>query len=203
MSKLNFVTPTLVLIILALLFYLFNLRSQSKIDRLEREAESREHLEKVKALQIEAAVSRAKSAALEEARKKYTDSARTQQRARMQEIQAFKVTIANLKVKVQPQIDSNPNLSRLISTQDLVIRKQDNVIDSLQLAHSAEIINLTEQLKEKGTEIMKEAQKTEEWRTAAVESEKKNRKLTRGKGFRNVVIGVLTAGIVYVSLRSD
>ncbi len=151
--------------------------------------------------QGEADSARARISALEQDRKIYTDSARTQQRARVQEIKAFRTTIAKLKIKVAPEIEANPDLSHLFSVQDSVIRKQSDLIDSLQIAHSAEIINLESQLKEKGNQVMIEQLKTKLWKDSVQSAEKEANQQRKRKGFWRITSGILVGGIVYLSLK--
>jgi len=151
--KLNFVTPSLALIIVAMGFFIAWQCQSAKVQRLERSQDNQIHQERVKVLQDKSAISEAVVKRLEQDRKIYTDSAKVQQRARLSEIKALQATAGKLEVKLAPIIQSNPDLSALISTKDLVIRKQSDLIDSLQLAHSAEIVNMTAQLEEKGNQI--------------------------------------------------
>lgn len=197
MNKLNLRDPIFVLVILLLLCFVGWQWNAAKVQRLERQEDNRLHQERVEKLKTDVALSEAKISALEKERKMYTDSARTQQRARMQEIQAYKTTIASLKVKVLPQIDTSSDLSQLISTQDLVIAKQDSLLHATGLAHSAEIVNLESQLAEKGRQLMTKDAINELLQSRNQELEKEVKKGQRGKRVRNWIIGGLVVwGIV-------
>ena len=171
--------------------------NSAKIQRLEREADNRLHQERVEKLKTDVALSEAKIGALEKARKTYADSAKVAQRARVQEIRAYKATIAKLKVKVLPQIDTSSDLSHLISTQDLVIAKQDSLLQATELAHSAEIINLESQLRERGRQLMTKDAINELLANRNTELEKDLKKAHRGKRLRNwIIAGLVIWGIV-------
>ncbi len=201
MKPLNLRDPLFILIIICLIFFILWQRSEGRRQQAERVADNQINQERVKILQDQSAVSEAKIQALERDRKIYRDSARTQQRARMEEIQAFKVTIAKLKVKVAPEIESSPDLSALFSTQDSVIRKQDNLIDSLQIAHSAEIVNMTAQLEEKGNQIMIEQLKTKLWRESVQGAEKEANQQRRRKGFWRTTAAVVTGIALFLAVK--
>ena len=202
MTKLNFVTPTLVLIILALLFYLFNLRSQSKIDRLEAmadkaqlQAEIAKHIDRAKT-----AGARADSLAANFVRRHAKDS--IDLRALSVRNRAMSETVQRLRKPVQTIIDTLAPLREFVIAYDSLLASKDHEIMEIKLRHEGQIIDLTTQLKERGNQILAEAAKAEVWRVAYVESEKKNRKLGRKVTFWKIVGGIAVAWGVYESVKN-
>ena len=199
--KLNFKDPIYWLIILSVSFFLWGTCQKNKVLELKAESVNAQHQEQLKAIQNQVAVSAAKLATLQEARKNYTDSAKVQQRAQKEEIQASKVTIAKLRVNLQPKIDSFPELGQLIYRQDIVIKAQDSLIVALETAHSAEIVNLEGQLSARADMILAEVAQKDLWRLSAESAQKDVRKANRKKGFWRTTAAVLAGGIVWISLK--
>jgi len=189
------------LIVIALLFFILWQRSEGKRQQAERFQDNRLTQERIEGLQEQSQKKEARLNELQAERTKMRDSAKVQQRARIEEIKGYKKTIANLRPTVQAKIDSFPDLRLFVASLDSTIAYQETLIVALQIGHAAEIVNLEEQLKVKGDQLMIERTKSDVFNEVLAEREKEIRKLTKGKRFRNVVIGCLTAGIVYISLR--
>lgn len=199
--KLNYKDPIYWLIILALGFFLWAQCESNRRKDLEHEQGERLHQEQVQALEDTARMAAGRRHDLELELVRIRDSAKVVQTGLKIEIKTYRSKLANLRPTVIVQIDSFPELKAFVALQDSTIDAQDKLIVSLELTHAAEIVNLEEQLRQSARQLMAVSQQTEVWRLAAVDAQKDVRKLTNGKRFRNVVIGVLTAGIVYVSLR--
>jgi len=197
----NFREPIAWLIIIALSFFILWQCEGSKRKDLQKAEGDRLHEQQIKELDLQAFAKEARLNELEAERVRVRDSAKVSQNALKSEIKGNRKMIAELRKGVQPKLDSFPDLREFVALQDSTIEAQDSLITSLELSHAAEVVNLEKQLEEKGNQIMIERVKSDLWRDSAVQYEKERNKLTKGKRFRNVVIGVLTAGIVYVSLK--
>lgn len=134
-------------------------------------------------------------------RQRIRDSAKVAEKVSKRRIERHEKTTEKLRPEIAARLDSVPVLKAFVASLDSTIQEQKTLVRGMELSHNAEIINLESQLKERGNQVMAEASQKEVWRTAAVEAQKDVRKLQRGKVFRNVVIGVLSAGIVYISLK--
>ncbi len=201
MKPLNFREPVAWLIIVAMGFFIAYQCSNAKVQNLERLEGNRLTQQRIEELNQTAQTAAARINELEAERIRTRDSAIAAQSALKIEIKGYQKTIARLRPGIQPKIDSFPDLREFVALQDSVIVAQDTLINRMNLAHSAEVVNLESQLKESGRLVMIEAAKGELWRKSAETSQKQVRKLQRGKVFRNIVIGVLTAGVVVISIR--
>jgi hypothetical protein len=199
--KINFITPTLSLIIVALIFFSLWQCESGKRKDAEHDQGERLHQQQIQELDRQGQTKDARLNELQAERTKMRDSAKVQQRARIEEIQGYKKTIANLRPTVQAKIDSFPDLRLFVASLDSTIAYQETLIVALQIGHAAEIVNLEQQLKEKGDQLMIERTKSDVYNEVLAEREKEIRKLTRGKRFRNVVIGVLAGVAVWISLK--
>jgi hypothetical protein len=201
MKSLNLVTPILVLIIVCFAFFTLYQCESGKRKDLEHEQGEKLHQEQVHRLEDSVRIAGVRIKELQAERVKLRDSVKVAVKAKKREIKAHEETTEKLRPEVAARLDSVPVLKAFVGSLESTIQKQKSLIQTLELSHSAEIVNLEEQLKESAKQIVKEREIAESWRLTAVESEKDVKKLRNGKKFRNVVIGVLTAGIVYVSLR--
>lgn len=132
---------------------------------------------------------------------KARDSAKVAQSALKIEISTYKKTIARLRPLVQAKIDSFPDLRDFVAAQDSTISRQDSLIYrqelfcTLQIRDLQEIVQLTEQKYAAQEQI-----------TAAVTAQlakevRQHRKTKRRSTLKSVGLGILSAGIVIISLK--
>jgi len=199
--KLNFLSPVLALIIVAMGFFIAYQCQSAKVQNLERLEGNRLTQERIAKLQEQAqsAAHRADELAIE--RGKLRDSVRVAVMSQKSEIQAFKKEIARLRPTVAAKIDSFPDLRAFVAYQDSTIEAQDSTITTLELGHSAEVISYEQELKERGKEVMAGAQQKEQYLGDYLESDKKVKKLNRKVRFWKVCTGVGAALVVYLSVK--
>ncbi len=199
--KLNYKDPIYWLIILSVSFFLWGTCQKNKVLELKAESVKAQHKEQIQELDQQGQTKAARIAELESERTRMRDSAKVAVMSKKGQIKAHEKRTEELRPEIAARLDSVPVLKAFVASLESTITEQKSLIQTLELSHSAEIVNLEKQLKEKGDQVMIERVKGDVWRDAAVQYEKERNKLTRGKKFRNVLIGVLTAGIVYVSLK--
>lgn len=200
MKPLNFREPVAWLIILALGFFLWGTCEKAKRQTLEHEQGERLHREQVQRLEDTVRLAATRINELQADRVRIRDSAKVAVKARKREIKAHEEITEKLRPEVAARLDSVPVLKAFVGSLESTIQKQKSLIQTLELSHSAEIVNLEEQLKESAKQIVKEREIAESWRLAAVESEKDVKKERRKKGFWKTCTAVAIAGLVWVSL---
>jgi uncharacterized protein HemX len=114
---------------------------------------------------------------------------------------AMSETVQKLRQPVQPLIDSLPQLRAFVLANDSLLAMKDEQIQQMELRHEAQIIDLEGVIKDRGREIMAQAQETEAYKTELAESQKETRKERRGKNFWKVTAGIVTGVVLYLSVR--
>jgi hypothetical protein len=201
MSKLNLVTPSLVLIIVCFAFFTLYQCESGKRKHLEHEQGKRLHKEQVQRLQDTVRLAAARINELQAERVKLRDSVKVAVTSKKREIKAHEETTEKLRPEIAARLDSVPVLKAFVGSLESTIQKQKSLIQTLELSHSAEIVNLEEQLKESAKQIVKEREIAESWRLAAVESEKSVRKERRKKGFWRTTASILAGGVIFLTLQ--
>jgi hypothetical protein len=197
----NFKDPVYILIILALSFFLWGQCSRNQVLKLQAEAKESQHMEQIGKLEAVAKSAGHKADSLQASfvRRRTVDSVALSGLRIKNKGMSENVHI--LREPVQPLIDSIQALARFVRAYDSLLAGKDEEIKQMDLRHSAQIIDLTEALKERGTEVMAEAQKTEAWRSAAVESEKNLKKANRKKGFWRTTAAILAGGVLFLTIQ--
>lgn len=193
------VIPYLLILIMGL-FIAYQCKS-SKIQQLERFQENSRFQEQIQKHRDTAAMAAARFNELQAERSKLRDSVKVAVKASIEEIQGYKKVIAHLRPLVASKIDSFPDLRDFVAAQDSTIAQQDTLITSLQLAHSAEIINLESQLRERGRQLMQKDAINELLQSRNQELEKQVKKGQRTVRVWKVVSTVLAGGIVYMAIK--
>jgi len=197
----NYKDPIYWLIILSVSFFLWGTCQKNKVLELKAESVKAQHQEQLKDLENKAAVFKASADAEKRARETARDSAKVQQRAKEVALVANLATISALKKKLAPKLAENPDIDTLVQAQERAYKKLDSLYKGAELQHAAEIVSYEKELKDRAEQLMIERTKSDVFNEVLAEREKEIRKLTRGKRFRNVVIGTLVGGIVYLSLK--
>jgi hypothetical protein len=197
----NYKDPVYILIILALGFFLWGQCESNRRKDLEHEQGKRLHKEQVAAKITEI---RTLSDSISTLRKKSSERASKDSLALSQkngQIRAMSKNLAILRIPVQVIADTLQPLRDYLVLADSLSAAKDSLIVDMGLRHSAQVVELNEIIEKQGRQIVKEREIAEMWRVSAESGQKNVRKLERGKRFRNVVIGVLTAGLVVISIR--
>jgi hypothetical protein len=200
MSKLNLVTPSLVLIIVCFAFFTLYQCESGKRKDLEHEQGKRLHKEQVQKLEDSVRIAGVRIKELQAERVKLLDSVKVAVTSKKREIQTHEETTEKLRPEVAARLDSVPVLKAFVGSLESTIQKQKSLIQTLELSHSAEIVNLEEQLKESAKQIVKEREIAESWRLAAVESEKNVKKERRKKNFFRTTTAILAGGVLFLTL---
>lgn len=129
------------------------------------------------------------------------DSAKVAQSALKIEIRRYESKIASLRPKVQAKIDSFPDLRDFVANQDSVISRQDSLLRDTELFCQLQVRDLSKiiELQEQKFEAQKQI-------TAAVTEQlaketREHRKTKRRSALKSVGLGILSAGIVIISLK--
>ena len=202
MTKINLREPLAWLIIVIMgLFIAYQCKS-SKVDRLERSEDARLHQERVKGLEQQAASAGHRADELASSRGKLRDSVKIVLWASNDQIQTYKKTIARLRPLVAVRIDTIPDLRDFVAALDSTVAEQDTLIQSLQLAHSAEIVSYELELKERGRQILAKESIQVALEERLVSLERENRKQRRKTGFWKIVAGVAVGTTVYLAVKT-
>jgi len=199
--KLNFVTPSLALIIVAMGFFIAWQCESGKRKYAELSQGDKLHQEQIHKLEATAQTAGARIVELVSERGKLLDSVLVAVASKKGQIKKHEQTTERLRPEVAARLDSVPVLKVFIASLDSTIKEQKELIQGLELSHAAEIVNLEEQLKQSGIQRMAEVEQKEAWRISAESAQKDVRKEQRRKGFWKVTSAVLAASVVYISLK--
>lgn len=201
MKSLNLVTPSLVLIIVCFAFFTLYQCESGKRKDLEHEQGERLHREQVQRLQDTVRLSAARINELQVERVKLQDSVRVAVMSRKREIEASQETTEKLRPEIAARLDSVPVLKAFVGSLESTIRQQKDLIQTLEISHSAEIVNLESQLKESAKQNVKQIELTEVWRLAAQDAQHDLKKERRRKGFWKTTTAILAGGVLFLTLQ--
>ena len=201
MPKLNFLTPSLALIIVCMGFFLLYQCERSKRQNLERSNENiiwNEKLAAQKALAQTLADS--VSILLENSKGRAVKDSLALSGLKMRN-SAMSKKLAVLRIPVEVIADTIQPLRDYLILSDSLMAAKDTLIHEMTLRHSAQVVELDRIIDIQTQQIMAESVKTKLWEEVAVKTEKDYNKERRKKGFWKVTSAVLAGGIVFLSLK--
>jgi hypothetical protein len=201
MTKINFVTPTLALIIVAMGFFIAWQCSSAKVQRLERSQDNKLHQQRISQLQAESL----KADSLVLTIKERLSASRAKDSVQLAGLKQANSKLTRKLTDLRPPIvvmsDSVPLLKQFIQVTDSLLTQKDLIITHLEMSHSAEVVDLEAIIKAREDQILVEATKGHLWEEVAVKVEKEANQQRRRKGFWKVTSAVLAGGIVWISLK--
>lgn len=174
---------------------------QAKEEQLKRYLDNGRAQVEIAAKQAEIDTAAGRIQALQEKVGKDSLKFRTREIARNAEIKGYKVAIARLRPLVAAKIDSFPDLRDFVANQDSVISKQDSLLRDTELFCQLQVRDLS-----KIIELQEQKYEAQKQITAAVTEQlaketREHRKTKRRSALKSVGLGILTLGVVIISLK--
>lgn len=125
-------------------------------------------------------------------------------------ITGLKLKARTLRIKlaelgeVTPQEVADTTCERLIRVsqlKDSVIEKQDDLISTLELRHSATLIDLNAIIRAQSSQLLAQLAIADAKDQQLASETKEHRKTKRRSTFKSIGLGILTGGIIYLSLK--
>lgn len=125
-------------------------------------------------------------------------------------ITGLKLKARTLRIKlaelgeVTPQEVADTTCERLIRVsqlKDSVIEKQDDLISTLELRHSATLIDLNAIIRAQSSQLLAQLAIADAKDQQLASVTKEHRKTKRRSTLKSIGLGILTGGIIYMSLR--
>jgi hypothetical protein len=201
MKPLNFISPTLALIAIALGFFLWGQCSRNQVLKLQAEAQESQHQQEIAKLDAVTKTAGHRADSLEASFKRRHLSDSVALSGLRIKNKGMSENVHILREPVQPLIDSIQALARFVRAYDSLLAGKDEEIRELELRHSAQIIDLQSALKERGNQLMAEAQKTELWRQAASDAQHDAKVERRKKGVWRTTAAILAGGVLFLTIQ--
>jgi len=201
MTKLNFVTPTLAFICLALGFFLWGTCQKNKVLELKAESQNSQHKQQIAAKDTEirtlaGEISTLKQSAIQRGAKdsivltglKQANSTLTQK-------------LAEKRPPIEVMADTIQPLRDYLILSDSLMAAKDTLIHEMTLRHSAQVVELDRIIDLQTQQIMAEGVKTKLWEEVATKNEKDYNKERRKKGFFKVTTAVAVGLCLFLAVK--